>query len=473
MGREAYAFADFLAEAGMDIWQVLPMGPTGYGESPYQSTSVYAGNPLLISIDRLIEKGLLEAGSCERVAFPDDGHVDFDRVRPYKTRLLRESFRFSRDALEAELRRFEQENPWVSGFALFTALKEHFGGAKWTQWPDADVRRRDPEALRRMKERLGDEILFHVWCQYVFDRQWQDLKAYCNSRGISVFGDMPIYAAEDSADVWLHPEVFQLTREGKPRRVAGVPPDYFSKDGQLWGNPLYRWTRLKFHGYDWWVGRMAHMARMYDIVRIDHFIGFANYYSIPGGAPNARGGRWVIGPGYALFRKLKEKVPGLRVVAEDLGVVNDRVRRLIARTGYPGMRVLQFAFGGDDTNIHLPANIGENTAYYTGTHDNLTARAWLGSATKEELRRAAEVIGLRPGGDAVRLMIRTVFGSPARIAVIPMQDALELGAEATMNRPGTVGGNWQWRMKEGAATDALALELKTINAETNRGMKDR
>lgn len=468
LGREAFEFAGFLHDAGMTIWQVLPMGPTGYGESPYQSTSVYAGNPLLISIDRLIEEGMLEVRPGERYVPDDPETVNFAEVRAHKMRLLRAGFFLSEKKLKKELQRFEAENDWVRGFALFTALKQHFGGKKWNEWPDLAVRRRDKKAMHRYRIELDEDIRFHVWCQYVFARQWRALKEHCNRLGISLFGDMPIYAAEDSADAWLHPEVFQLNRDGQPRRVAGVPPDYFSEDGQLWGNPLYRWTWLKLHGYGWWVARMAHMKEMYDIVRVDHFIGFANYYSIPYGAPNARGGKWIVGPGRALFRKLRKKLPGLNVVAEDLGEVNDRVRSLIAWTGYPGMRVLQFAFGGDDANIHRPDNISENTAYYTGTHDNITARAWAESASAEELTCAARLAGVDVIDEAPWALVRTVMKSRARIAVAPMQDLLGLGEEATMNHPGTVGGNWLWRMAPGAATPALAARLNALNRESDR-----
>ena len=452
----------------MTIWQVLPMGPTGYGESPYQSTSVYAGNPLLISIGRLIEEGFLKVKPGERYEPDDLRTVNFAEARAHKMKLLRAGFFLSEKPLSQELRRFEEENDWVRGFALFTALKQRFGGVKWNEWPDRAAMRRDKKALHRYRVELDEEIRFHVWCQYIFDRQWRALKAYCNDRGISLFGDMPIYAAEDSADAWLHPEVFQLSRDGQPKRVAGVPPDYFSEDGQLWGNPLYRWTRLRFHGYDWWVARMARMAKLYDIIRVDHFIGFANYYAIPHGAPNARHGKWVVGPGKALFKTLKRRLPGLDVVAEDLGEVNDRVRNLIAWTGYPGMRVLQFAFGGDDTNIHLPRNIAENTAYYTGTHDNLTARSWAAGASKEELARAAQITGFDSLDELPWALVRTVFRSPARIAMAPMQDLLGLGEEATMNHPGTVGGNWLWRMEPGAATAELAAKLNALNSECDR-----
>lgn len=468
LGPEAYAFADFLQKSGMNIWQVLPMGPTGYGESPYQSTSVYAGNPLLISVDRLIGEGFLTLGDERRFVPENEEQTDYGAVREAKFRLLRKSFAQSEKKLAEELRRFEREASWVRDFATFTAAKEHFGGAMWTQWPDEGLRRRKKQALEACQRDLDAEIRFHIWCQYMFARQWKALKAYCNERGIQLLGDMPIYVSEDSADTWTHPEVFQLDKNGVPKRVAGVPPDYFSADGQLWGNPLYRWTRLRFRGYDWWVGRMAHMAAMYDIIRVDHFIGFANYYSIPRGAPNARGGKWVIGPGKAVFRTFRRKLPGLDIVAEDLGEVNDRVRNLVAFTGYPGMKVLTFAFGGSEDNIHLPQNIPENTAYYTGTHDNATARAWAESASDEEIAYAAKKIGFTTRGEAPWALIRTVFESRARIAVVPMQDVLELPGWATMNHPGLVSGNWLWRMKPGAATDALAEKLAALTTAANR-----
>ena len=468
LGREAYEFADFLQKSGMNIWQVLPLGPTGYGESPYQSTSVYAGNPLLISIDRLAEEGFLLLHEEERYVPENPEQVDYGAVRAHKMKILRESFCRSEVTLKDELKRFEREESWVRDFAMFTAIKEHFSGAMWTQWPNEGLRRRKKDALHTCGIELDEEIRFHIWCQYMFARQWKALKAYCNERGILMYGDMPIYVSEDSADTWTHPEVFQLDRDGVPKRVAGVPPDYFSADGQLWGNPLYRWTRLRFHGYDWWVSRMAHMASMYDIIRVDHFIGFANYWSVKHGAPNARGGKWIIGPGKALFKTFRKKLPGLDIVAEDLGEVNDRVRNLVAFTGYPGMKVLTFAFGGSEDNIHLPQNIPENTAYYTGTHDNATARSWAESASDEEIAYAGKKIGFTTRAEAPWALIRAVFESRARIAVVPMQDVLELPGWATMNHPGQASGNWLWRMKPGAATDAIAEKLDTLARESNR-----
>ena len=470
LGKEAYAFADFLKASGMAVWQVLPLGPTGYGESPYQSSSVFAGNPMLISCAALREAGLVAYDDGEEFTPDDPERVDYPAVRESKEKLLRRCFAQSEGKLQKELAAFRRENPWVEDFALFTALKARYGGVMWTKWPDREVRRRQPAALERCRRELDGEIRYHLFCQYLFFRQWFALKRYCNGLGIRLFGDMPIYVAEDSADTWTHPEAFQLDGEGVPKRVAGVPPDFFSADGQLWGNPLYRWFSLRLHGYGWWVERMAAMAKMYDIVRIDHFIGFANYYSVPQGAPNARTGKWIIGPGKSLFRTLEKKIPGLNIVAEDLGCVNDRVRRLLTAVGYPGMRVLSFGFGGGADNPHLPANYVTNSVVYTGTHDNDTVRGWIGTADDAALAQARQLLGFDKPEDGPAAFVRAVLASRADTAMIPMQDVLGLGGWARMNRPGTIGNNWLWRMAPGAATPELAQRLRRENEATNRRM---
>lgn len=470
LGKEAYAFADFLKASGMAVWQVLPLGPTGYGESPYQSSSVFAGNPMLISCAALREAGLVAYDDGEEFTADDPERVDYPAVRESKEKLLRRCFAQSEGKLQKELAAFRRENPWVEDFALFTALKARYGGVMWTKWPDREVRRRQPAALERCRRELDGEIRYHLFCQYLFFRQWFALKRYCNGLGIRLFGDMPIYVAEDSADTWTHPEAFQLDGEGVPKRVAGVPPDFFSADGQLWGNPLYRWLSLRLHGYGWWVERMAAMAKMYDIVRIDHFIGFANYYSVPQGAPNARTGKWIIGPGKSLFRTLERKIPGLNIVAEDLGCVNDRVRRLLTAVGYPGMRVLSFGFGGGEDNPHLPANYVTNSVVYTGTHDNDTVRGWIGTADDAALAQARQLLGFDKPEDGPAAFVRAVLASRADTAMIPMQDVLGLGGWARMNRPGTIGNNWLWRMAPGAATPELAQRLRRENEATNRRM---
>ena len=470
LGKEAYAFADFLKASGMAVWQVLPLGPTGYGESPYQSSSVFAGNPMLISCAALREAGLVTYDDGEEFIPDDPERVDYPAVRESKEKLLRRCFAQSEGKLQKELAAFRRENPWVEDFALFTALKARYAGVMWTKWPDREVRRRQPAALERCRQELDGEIRYHLFCQYLFFRQWFALKRYCNGLGIRLFGDMPIYVAEDSADTWTHPEAFQLDGEGVPKRVAGVPPDFFSADGQLWGNPLYRWFSLRLHGYGWWVERMAAMAKMYDIVRIDHFIGFANYYSVPQGAPNARTGKWIIGPGKSLFRTLEKKIPGLDIVAEDLGCVNDRVRRLLTAVGYPGMRVLSFGFGGGEDNPHLPANYVTNSVVYTGTHDNDTVRGWIGTADDAALAQARQLLGFDKPEDGPAAFVRAVLASRADTAMIPMQDVLGLGGWARMNRPGTIGNNWLWRMAPGAATPELAQRLRRENEATNRRM---
>lgn len=470
LGKEAYAFADFLKASGMAVWQVLPLGPTGYGESPYQSSSVFAGNPMLISCAALREAGLVAYDDGEEFTPDDPERVDYPAVRESKEKLLRRCFAQSEGKLQKELAAFRRENPWVEDFALFTALKARYGGVMWTKWPDREVRRRQPAALERCRRELDGEIRYHLFCQYLFFRQWFALKRYCNGLGIRLFGDMPIYVAEDSADTWTHPEVFQLDGEGVPKRVAGVPPDFFSADGQLWGNPLYRWFSLRLHGYGWWVERMAAMAKMYDIVRIDHFIGFANYYSVPQGAPNARTGKWIIGPGKSLFRTLERKIPGLNIVAEDLGCVNDRVRRLLTAVGYPGMRVLSFGFGGGEDNPHLPANYVTNSVVYTGTHDNDTVRGWIDTADDAALTQAKQLLGFDKPADGPAAFVHAVLASRADTAMIPMQDVLGLGGWARMNRPGTIGNNWLWRMAPGAATPELAQRLRRENEATNRRM---
>ena len=471
LGREAYAFADFLHEAGFSLWQVLPMGPTGYGESPYQSSSVFAGNPLLISLKKMEEDGLLgQADEARDVYVPEDeGRVDYAAVRAHKMKLLRLAFYRSEESHRSEIHRWMDENKWVRDYALFTAVKEHFGGVMWTKWPDDGIRLNKKAAREKYRIELLEEYRFHIFCQWVFFRQWYALKQYCNERGIQLFGDMPIYVAEDSADTWTHPEVFQLDRDRLPKRVAGVPPDYFSEDGQLWGNPLYRWHRLRLMRYGWWVERMRAMAKMYDVIRVDHFIGFANYYSIPYGAKTAREGKWIVGPGKSLFKTFSRELPGLNIVAEDLGCVNDRVRDLISFTGYPGMKVLVFGFDdADETNQHLPANYPENIVAYTGTHDNNTVRGWIDAADPKALAFAQKTLGFQRPEDGPAAFVKAVLASRANTAVIAMQDILGLDASACMNHPGTTSGNWLWRMKPGAVSHEDAQRLRALLTETKR-----
>lgn len=471
LGDEAFRFADFLKASGVTVWQVLPLGPTGYGESPYQSPSTFAGNPLLISVEKLISDGIFSGnGLPEAPVFADPSEVDYEAVRLYKDACLRVCFRECAASLKAEIDAFCASRAWVRDFALFMAVKQHFDNVMWTKWPDKAIQFREKNAVAEYTEKLREEIEYHIFCQYLFQRQWQELKAYCNSLGIRIFGDVPIYVAEDSADTWTHPEIFQLDRNRIPKRVAGVPPDLFTADGQMWGNPLYRWHRLRLTGYRWWVERMTALSERFDLIRIDHFIGFANYYSIPYGAPNARNGKWVIGPGFSLFRVLRAKLPSLNIVAEDLGCVNDRVRKLLRQCGYPGMKVLSFGFGGNhDDNPHYPSAYPENTIAYTGTHDNDTVIGWVNSADEASLADARETLGFTEAEDAPMAFIRRVFAADSRIAVIPMQDWLGLDTSARMNYPGTVGGNWKWRLTPDQLTPDLSRKILETNTEYQRG----
>ncbi len=469
LGEEAYAFADFLQASGMRIWQVLPVGPTGYGESPYQSSSVFAGNPLFISCFALRNEGLLDYSDDEEFVPENPETVDYNSVRKNKDMLLRRCWKQSRNRLSSSIDEFCSRNPWVEDFALFTAVKQHFGGIMWTKWPDEGIRFRKTESLQRYREDLKEEIDYHIFCQFLFRSQWFKLKKYCNDRGILLFGDMPIYVAEDSADTWTHPEIFQLDKNLVPKRVAGVPPDYFSADGQLWGNPLYRWTYLRFcRNFDWWVDRMRGMSTLFDIIRIDHFIGFANYYSVKNGMPNARKGRWVTGPGRALFKRLDQEVPGIRIVAEDLGCVNRRVQRLLDWCGYPGMKVLTFGFDSDESNPHYIGHYKANTVAYTGTHDNDTTLGWAEKADPKALAFAEKILGFSGVKEAPEAFIRALFKCPCDTVVVPMQDVLGLGGSARMNYPGRSSGNWLWRMKPDQLTLDLSMKYFRLNTETKR-----
>ncbi len=469
LGKQAFEFADFLRAAGMRVWQMLPATPTGYGESPYQSFSAFAGNPFLIDLRTLEEEGILRPE-----AWPDQPQdpeqADYAAVIRDKDAYLRLAYRQSGERMKRSLSRFRrQEKAWLEDYALFMAVKRHFGNVSWMDWPDESIRMRSAEALKKYRELFAGEVDFHVFVQYLFFRQWRTLKRYANRRGILLFGDIPIYAAMDSADAWASADVFQLDkRHHRPLQVAGVPPDYFSGDGQLWGNPLYNWKRLRETGYAWWLGRLEAMGRQYDMLRIDHFIGFANFYAVPFGEKTARNGRWKPAPGRDFFRVVKERLPELKIVAEDLGAVNDRVARLLRFCGYPGMKVLSFAFSGGDDNEHLPANHPPNCVAYTGTHDNNTTLGWWNLAREDERTRAAKVLGLSMDGDICDAMIDAALGSGADTAILPMQDILKLPERARMNTPGTLGGNWQWRMRGDALTPRLAQGLRALNERHRR-----
>ena len=464
LGKEAYAFADFLEASGMKLWQVLPMGPTGYGESPYQSFSVHAGNPMLISTEKLVADGLLTLDPGEEFVPTQDERVEFDQVRENKEKLLRKAFHQSEKGLLPEIRQFLRDERWVSDFALFTAVKQHFGGVMWRQWPDEGIKMRRKESLLQYRMMLDEDVRYHVFCQFIFFRQWKEFKAYCNNKGIELFGDMPIYVAEDSADTWTQPEVFQLDKNRAPKRVAGVPPDYFSADGQMWGNPLYRWEKHRETGYQWWITRLWYCFELYDVVRIDHFRGFESYWAVPYGETTAKNGRWVKGPGMALVGVLTGWFHDIEFIAEDLGYPTPEVTQLLADSRLPGMKVLEFAFDSRDTSSYLPHSYGENCICYTGTHDNAPLALWRTEADKADIAFAVQYLGLNDREGFNRGIIRGGMSSVAKLFVAQMQDWLDLGAGHRMNIPGTQGGNWTWRLLPGELSDALSVRIDRMTA---------
>ena len=468
LGQAAYDFIDFVKDSGMTIWQMLPIGPTGYAESPYQSTSTYAGNPLMIDFDLMASEGLLPADSYEPL--PSGDQVDFEAVKAQKAELLRLAFRTSFESLADELAEFEAGHAWVRDYALFRAIKAHFGEISWMEWPDQDIRLRRPEAVAKYAEALKADVDYYIFEQYVFFDQWTRLHDYARMNGVKLMGDMPIYVAEDSSDVWLNPELFELDEDCKPIRIAGVPPDYFQADGQRWGNPLYAWKKHAETRYAWWIARLRALGELFDILRIDHFIGFANYYAIPASEATARNGKYELGPGRRLFTRIKKELPGLSIVAEDLGAVTPRVKKLLAWTGYPGMKIVQFAYGSDDTNQELPENHTENCIAYTGTHDNDTVLGWWANTDDAVRARARMKLGMpEDSDDVLPCILRATFESVADTVIIPMQDWLGLGNEARMNYPGTLGGNWLWRMAEAPDYGAIASRVRRLNRMSRRG----
>lgn len=470
LGQAAYRFADFLKASGMSVWQMLPISPTGYGESPYQSFSTYAGNPLMIDLEMLKEEGLLTDLGFSTESLADK--VNYPKVMKEKQAKLREAYQSAGNTLEHEIAGFlKKQEHWLHDYALFMAVKQHFGGIGWMDWPDKAIVRRNPNTMQAYTLLLKQEIAYHIFVQYQFFKQWGKFKTYANSLGLCLFGDMPIYVAMDSADCWSNPEIFQLDKNLRPKAVAGVPPDYFTRDGQLWGNPLYDWKTLKKTGYQWWINRLRAMGTYYDMVRVDHFIGFANYYAVPYPASTARFGSWRRGPGRAFFDVVKLKLPKLNIIAEDLGAVNHKVKLLLKYCGYPGMKVLTFAFTGDKDNPHRLENWGHNNIGYTGTHDNDTALGWWNKAPLDEKENTLKLLGIDENEDIVQALISAVFQSPARTVIIPMQDILKLDGQARMNLPGTLGGNWQWRMKQNALTETLSENLRHMNRLYGRGNK--
>ncbi|MBQ6362723.1 MAG: 4-alpha-glucanotransferase [Lachnospiraceae bacterium] len=469
--REAYDFVDFLEKTGQSYWQILPLGQTGYGDSPYQSFSTFAGNPYFIDLEKLIEAGYLTKEEAQACDFGQDPmYVDYEKIYRSRYALLRKAFRNSPYAHEKEPA-FEEfishHSGWLPDYALFCALKEQYAGVCYTEW-DEEYRRRDPEALARCREKLAEEIRFFEFLQYLFYTQWHDLKAYANGKGIEIIGDIPIYVAFDSADAWSHPELFEIDEEGYPTVVAGCPPDAFSATGQLWGNPIYRWTYHKGTGYAWWISRIRACFELYDVLRIDHFRGFDEYYAIPYGDETAQHGKWCPGPGLDLFNAIRHAMGDRKIIAEDLGYMTESVIRMVEASGFPNMKVLQFAFDPSGKSEYLPHNYGRNCVAYTGTHDNETMAGWLQDANPWERDFALRYAGADEK-DPVLSMIRLTLMSVADTAIIPIQDYLRLGNEARTNHPSTLGGiNWRWRLVPGQLTEELAREIRDLTGMYGR-----
>ena len=461
--KEAYEFVDFLEQAGQKLWQILPIGPTGYGDSPYQSFSSFAGNPYFIDLETLIAEGYLTEADCDACDFgSNEEYVDYEKIYKARFKVLKKAFRNRNDQDSQEYKDFVEANAyWLDDYALYMAVKNSFDGKSWITW-DEDIRLRKPEAIKAYTEKYREEIDFYKFQQFLFAKQWTALKAYANRKKIKIVGDIPIYVAFDSADTWSHPELFQLDENCTPIGVAGCPPDAFSATGQLWGNPLYRWDYHKQTGYRWWIQRIAYCYQLYDIVRIDHFRGFDEYYFIPYGDPTAEFGHWEQGPGYDIFRALKAELGNIKVIAEDLGFLTPSVIKLVKKTRYPGMKILQFAFDSREESDYLPHNYPTNCVVYTGTHDNDTTLGWYRSLNRRDKAFAKRYLNIKSDKDVQWVFIRSALSSVADTAVIPMQDYLGLGAEARMNVPSTLGTNWKWRMKKGVCTEELAKQIRDV-----------
>ena len=472
--KSARQVVDQLEAAGQHYWQILPLGPTGYGDSPYQSFSAFAGNPYFIDLDALIEEGLLKKSEVDTVDFGqvDETKVDYYKLYTNRFTVLKLACGRSRFDQTKDYQKFFSENEdWLLDYALFMAVKNANNGKSFQEWP-LELRKRDPETLRKAKETYSGEIRFYCFLQYMFASQWSSLKKYANDHGIEIIGDIPIYVSPDSSDFWAHPEMFQVDEDGRPKAVAGCPPDAFSADGQLWGNPLYDWSYHEKTNFSWWKRRIDHCLKLYDVVRVDHFRGFDEYYSIPYGSVNAVNGKWMPGPGMKLFRALAEnpKVTSKSIIAEDLGLLTPSVIQLVKDSGFPGMKVIEFAFDSRDSGNYLPYNYPHNSIVYTGTHDNQTLYAWYDELSDDDRKLADDYLGLAdvPRKEKTWQFIRLAMESVSDTCVIPMQDYLNLDSWARMNHPSTTGGNWCWRLRKDEFSDELASKIRRLTKISGR-----
>ena len=473
--KEAYDFVDFLKKAGQSYWQILPLGPTSYGDSPYQSFSTFAGNPYFIDIENLISLGFISKKDADKFDFGDnESYVDYEKIYNSRFKLLKLAFNGSgfssasasspSPEMAREFGLFVKENEeWLTDYALYMVIKNANNGLSWNEWKDEKLRLRDKDAISSFSKKNDDEINFYRFIQFMFSRQWNALKKYANESGIQIIGDIPIYVAFDSADTWSSPELFLLDKDNYPISVAGCPPDAFSATGQLWGNPIYRWDYHKKTGFEWWIKRIAKCYSLYDVLRIDHFRGFDEYYAILAGDATAEFGKWEKGPGFDLFKAVGDKLGDLKIIAEDLGYLTPSVIKLVKKTGYPGMKVLQFAFDSREDSDYLPHNYKENCVVYTGTHDNDTTVGWFDAISRADRKFAKQYLGIRGKKDIAPAMIRSALGSVAATAIIPVQDYLGLGTEARINIPSTLGNNWKWRLNKKQCTEKLALEMYDLS----------
>jgi len=463
--KEAYDFVKILKKAGQSYWQILPLGPTGYGDSPYQSFSTFAGNPYYIDLEEFVEKGWLKKKECKACDFGSDKrYVDYAKIYESRFGLLKKAFFRSGIETDQKFRKFcEKQAGWLDDYALFMELKEAHGGKSWSEWKEK-YRLRDAQALKRFEEKHIEGILFQKFLQYEFYVQWKRLKKFANKKGIQIIGDIPIYVSFDSSDSWANPQLFQFDEDGLPTGVAGCPPDAFSATGQLWGNPLYNWEYHKSTGYKWWIRRIVQCMELYDVIRIDHFRGFDEYYSIPYGDETAEFGHWEAGPGMDLFRTVKEKLGEVNIIAEDLGYLTDSVIQMVKESGYPGMKILEFAFDAREPSNYLPYNYDKNSVVYTGTHDNETLAGWYEALRPEDQAFALRYMGRKKldTKSAVWEIIRLAQGSVSDTCIIPIQDYLCLGNEARINHPSTLGGNWMWRLEKGEITDKLIKKIRKM-----------
>ena len=463
LGKEAYRFVDFLEKAQVSLWQILPVGPTSYGDSPYQSFSTFAGNPYFIDLELLVEKGLLQKQEIEKYNFGNfENDIDYGVMYKNRYKVLKIAYKNISKTLRKKINLFKKKNKsWIYDYSLFMSIKDYNGGVSWKEW-EREIRFREPQAILKYSNLLKEEIDFYNFLQYMFYYQWTNLKKYANQKGIKIIGDIPIYVAEDSSDIWSNPKLFMLDENLVPKKVSGCPPDAFSETGQLWGNPVYNWEKMKKQGYKWWIERMKASLNIFDVIRIDHFRGFESYWSIPYEDDTAINGQWEKGPGKELFYEIKKELGEMEIIAEDLGFITEEVREMLEYCGYPGMKVLQFAFDPEGNSEYLPHNYEKNVVVYTGTHDNDTIKGWFNSINKEEREFCTKYTGMKDDNDNWTF-IKCAISSVADTSILQMQDILNLDKDARINIPSTLGTNWRWRMSKDDITDELVEKLKVLN----------